>query len=115
MSSCSAAHESNVGERNAQYHRISQAMFSKHVPVVGLSGGVFSGCANNGLIVDDSSLGIDQQQQQQQHLRSNSRFVEKADVVVWMGDLNYRVEMKRNSVAFLIRHKLEEVRDFPSL
>ncbi|CAM6097423.1 unnamed protein product [Calypogeia fissa] len=103
-----APHESNVMERNAQYHRISQAVFNKQVPVVGLPGGVFSGCSyKNGLIVDDSILGgTTTEPHHEPH--SNSRFVEKADVVVWMGDLNYRVEMNRNSVAFLIKHKLEE-------
>ncbi|OAE26899.1 hypothetical protein AXG93_4762s1090 [Marchantia polymorpha subsp. ruderalis] len=38
-----------------------------------------------------------------------SNFIEQADMIVWLGDLNYRVEMSRNSVSFLISHKLEEV------
>jgi hypothetical protein len=42
-------------------------------------------------------------------LRVGSNFVEKTDVVIWLGDLNYRVELPRSSVGFLISHNLEKV------
>ena len=35
--------------------------------------------------------------------------VEESDVVIWLGDLNYRVEMPRACVESLISHNLEEV------
>jgi hypothetical protein len=43
-----------------------------------------------------------------------SNLVEESDVVVWLGDLNYRVELPRSSVHFLINHKLQEVNPFGS-
>jgi hypothetical protein len=43
-----------------------------------------------------------------------SNLVEDSDVVVWLGDLNYRVELPRSSVHFLINHKLQEVNPFGS-
>jgi hypothetical protein len=43
-------------------------------------------------------------------LRVGSNFVEKTDVVIWLGDLNYRVELPRSSVGFLISHNLEKVK-----
>ncbi|KAG6554177.1 hypothetical protein Mapa_004093 [Marchantia paleacea] len=94
-----APHESNVGERNAQFHRIYQNVFSKQH-----GAGLCSGCScvrNAAAVADEPGPCMDHA------FRSN--FIEQADMIVWLGDLNYRVEMSRNSVSFLISHKLEEV------
>lgn len=43
-----------------------------------------------------------------------SNVVEQSDVVIWLGDLNYRVEMPRSSVQTAIKNnRLEEVRCCP--
>jgi endonuclease/exonuclease/phosphatase family metal-dependent hydrolase len=38
-----------------------------------------------------------------------SNLVEKSDVVVWLGDLNYRVELPRCAVQDLLKHKMQEL------
>jgi len=38
--------------------------------------------------------------------------VEQSDVVIWLGDLNYRVELPKSSVQTAIKNnRLQEVRD----
>ncbi|KAL2603068.1 hypothetical protein R1flu_003927 [Riccia fluitans] len=93
-----AAHEANVDERNAQFHRIYQNVFSKQNGA-GLCSG--SCIKNAAAVADEPGPCMDH--------AFRCSFIEQADMVVWLGDLNYRVEMNRNSVSFLINHKLEEV------
>lgn len=87
-------------ERNDQVERISQSVFTK-------SGGLnadCSDCCKYGHVVEP-----------RYKVRHVHNFVEDSDVVVWLGDLNYRVEMPRSSVGFLISHNLEEVDPPPLL
>ncbi len=89
-----AAHESNFDTRNAQYLRICQSVFAKST----------SGCSS---CVQPSTI-TDELDCKMPGVTSN--LVEESDVVVWLGDLNYRVELPRSSVHFLINHKLQEVK-----
>ncbi|CAK9223681.1 unnamed protein product [Sphagnum troendelagicum] len=84
-------HECNMEERNAQYTRICQTIFARQA--------VSCSCIQMSADVDEPYC----------KLRVGSNFVEKTDVVIWLGDLNYRVELPRSSVGFLISHNLEKV------
>ncbi|CAM6013911.1 unnamed protein product [Sphagnum balticum] len=88
-----SAHESNFDTRNAQYLRICQSVFAKST----------SGCSS---CVQPSTI-TDELDCKMPGVTSN--LVEESDVVVWLGDLNYRVELPRSSVHFLINHKLQEL------
>jgi len=79
-------------ERNAQYTRICQTIFARQA--------VSCSCIQMSADVDEPYC----------KLRVGSNFVEKTDVVIWLGDLNYRVELPRSSVGFLISHNLEKVK-----
>jgi hypothetical protein len=83
-------------ERNAQYTRICQTIFARQA--------VSCSCIQMSADVDEPYC----------KLRVGSNFVEKTDVVIWLGDLNYRVELPRSSVGFLISHNLEKVKLFLS-
>lgn len=89
----SAAHECNIMERNQQYDHICQTIFTRPM-------GFCSGCK------DSKSTTIDGPHCK---VRLAGNFVEDSDFVIWLGDLNYRVEMPRNSVGLLLSHNLEEV------
>ncbi|KAL2603060.1 hypothetical protein R1flu_017185 [Riccia fluitans] len=82
-----APHEANVDERNAQFHRIYQNVFSKQNGA-GLCSG--SCIKNAAAVADEPGPCMDH--------AFRCSFIEQADMVVWLGDLNYRVEMNRNSV-----------------
>ncbi|CAK9194104.1 unnamed protein product [Sphagnum troendelagicum] len=87
-----SAHESNFDTRNAQYVRICQSVFARSS----------SGCS----CVQPLAV-TDELDCKMPGVASN--LVEESDVVVWLGDLNYRVELPRSSVHFLINHKLQEL------
>lgn len=88
-----AAHESNLKTRNAQCARIHQSMFAR-------STSVYS-CFQPGTNTEDLSCRV-------RGLPSN--VVEESDVVIWLGDLNYRVELPRSVVQASIKHnKLQEL------
>ncbi|KAJ7528736.1 hypothetical protein O6H91_15G016700 [Diphasiastrum complanatum] len=85
-----APHESNLVERNAQYTRICDNLFRP-------TAGGWSCLQNTAVLTSDSTKQA-----------SSTSVVEKYDVVIWLGDLNYRVEGSRNSVGLLIKHNLEK-------
>lgn len=89
---CDAAHECNLEARNAQYLRICQSVFARST----------STCS----CVQPTTL-ADEMDHKYPGLTSN--LVEKSDVVVWLGDLNYRVELPRCAVQDLLKHKMQEV------
>ncbi|KAH9326033.1 hypothetical protein KI387_006211 [Taxus chinensis] len=77
-------HESNVGERNVQYQRICHAIFSK------------ARRSPNGT----SNINLSP---------ACKTAVGQSDVVVWLGDLNYRIEGNRKSVSFLINQNHQKL------
>lgn len=87
-----AAHECNFEARNAQYLRICQSMFARSP--------TSCSCVQPAVISDELDCKVP---------GVTSNLVEESDVVVWLGDLNYRVELPRSSVQNLINHKLQEV------
>ncbi|KAH9549832.1 hypothetical protein CY35_10G039900 [Sphagnum magellanicum] len=89
---CQKAHESNFDTRNAQYLRICQSVFARSS--AGCS------CVQPLAVTDELDCKMP---------GVASNLVEESDVVVWLGDLNYRVELPRSSVHFLINHKLQEL------
>lgn len=92
LACCDAAHECNLEARNAQYLRICQSVFARST----------STCS----CVQPTTL-ADEMDHKYPGLTSN--LVEKSDVVVWLGDLNYRVELPRCAVQDLLKHKMQEV------
>lgn len=103
-------HENNVEERNSQWQRISQSLFSSRSPSPRLSS-----CLNASPVEDDtpSSNGSDTPfsfvgaltQVAASPTHSNSA-VEDSDLVVWLGDLNYRIQDHRSLVDALINQNL---------
>jgi hypothetical protein len=80
-------------ERNQQYDHICQTIFTRPM-------GFCSGCKDSkSTLVDEPHCKV----------KLAGNFVEDSDFVIWLGDLNYRVEMPRDSVGLLISHNLEEV------
>ncbi|KAJ7211939.1 hypothetical protein O6H91_20G040100 [Diphasiastrum complanatum] len=86
-----APHQGNLEERNAQYSRICQSLFSRP------SAGICSCLQNTAVVADEY--------EEQALCRS---IVEDSDLVVWFGDLNYRVEGSRSSVGLMVKHNLEK-------
>ncbi|KAG0608167.1 hypothetical protein M758_8G084400 [Ceratodon purpureus] len=88
-----AAHESNVKARNSQCAHICQSVFSR-------STSAYS-CFQPSMKVDDMNSrdpGV------------SSNMVEESDVVVWLGDLNYRIELPRSLVLNSIKQgRLQEL------
>eukprot|EP00249_Psilotum_nudum_P005403 c18839_g2_i2 orf=361-1101(+) len=83
-------HKSNVEERNCQYQRISQSLFSK--PTTRL----YTCMTTSAGVPDEVGCGG----------TAVKSLLEQSDVVVWLGDLNYRVEGNRSSVDYLITQNL---------
>ncbi|XP_059075330.1 type IV inositol polyphosphate 5-phosphatase 11-like [Cryptomeria japonica] len=83
-----APHENNVEERNSQYQRISQTIFSDSQKRMQINPLGFP--KKETKVITPTSL-------------------ETSDMVVWLGDLNYRVEGSRKSVAFLINQNLQQL------
>lgn len=102
-------HESNVEERNSQFQRISQSLFSSRSPSPRLSS-----CLNASPVEDDtpSSNGSETPFSFIGGLTptaaspSNTSAVEDSDLVVWLGDLNYRIQDHRSLVDALINQNL---------
>lgn len=91
-------HESNVEERNSQFQRISQSLFSSRSPSPRLSS-----CLNVS-VEDDSptTYGISGSET----LSTSTTAVDDSDLVVWLGDLNYRIQDHRSLVDALINQNL---------
>lgn len=87
-----AAHECNLETRNAQYSRICRNVFAR-------STSTWS-CVQPTAVEDEIDRKV---------LGVASNLVEDSDVVVWLGDLNYRLELPRCSVISMIKSKMQEV------
>ncbi|KAI5082996.1 hypothetical protein GOP47_0002739 [Adiantum capillus-veneris] len=104
-------HESNVEERNSQFQRISQTLFSSRSPSPRLSS-----CLNASPVEDftPSSSGSETPFAFPGGLTpatasppsTTSSAVEDSDLVVWLGDLNYRIQDHRSLVYALINQNL---------
>ncbi|KAH7365438.1 hypothetical protein KP509_18G028100 [Ceratopteris richardii] len=102
------AHEGNVEERNSQFQRISQSLFSSRSTSPRISS-----CLNASFVEDcaPSSSGNETfNYTGGLHLASPpstpSSAVEDSDLVVWLGDLNYRIQDHRSLVDALINQNL---------
>ena len=97
------AHESNVGERNSEFQRISESLFVRRSPPPRLSACLsiedvcWSAC-NVGNVTGSVRTALD-----------------NSDFVVWLGDLNYRIQDDRNRVDYLINQNRYMVCWLPSL
>lgn len=91
-----AAHECNFETRNAQYSRICRNVFAR-------SNSTWS-CVQPTAVADEIDRKV---------LGVASNLVEDSDVVVWLGDLNYRLELPRCSVISMIKSKMQEVKVCP--
>lgn len=98
-----APHEGNVEERNCQYRRICRTTFSN--PREKMQ----SSCLH-------SPSRLIKLWRRRRKGTINPSSVEKCDVVVWLGDLNYRIERSRSSVGFLVnQNKQKLLRDSDQL
>lgn len=89
-----AAHESNVKARNAQCAHICQSVFLR-------PNSAYS-CFQPGTKLDGMNS---------REPGESSNIVEESDVVIWLGDLNYRIELPRSSVQTSVKlNMLQEVR-----
>lgn len=82
-----AAHESNLKARNAQCAHICHSLFARS--------SVYS-CFQPGTNTDDLNYRVP---------GVPSNVVEESDVVIWLGDLNYRLELPRRFVQNSIKNK----------
>ncbi|XP_024515646.1 type IV inositol polyphosphate 5-phosphatase 11 [Selaginella moellendorffii] len=101
-----APHEGNVGARNAQFARITQSVFARPNTANGCS------CLHTATAVVVDEYGLDQpqdQHKQNQHQACTNNTVEGSDLVILMGDLNYRVVGHKTSVGILIKNNLEKL------
>lgn len=96
-----SAHENNVLERNVQYQRICQTIFNKPKT------SSFRQSPNQLMDLSGCRMQADDDQDQSASLHSAS--LRQSDVVVWLGDLNYRIEGSRKSVSLLIRQNLQKL------
>lgn len=88
-----APHESNVKARNAQCAHICHSVFAKSTSALS--------CFNPSKVSDDVNCRVP---------GALSNVVEESDVVIWLGDLNYRVELPRSSVQMAIKNnRLQEL------
>lgn len=95
-----SAHENNVLERNVQYQRICQTIFNKPKT------SSFRQSPNQLMDLSGCKM-ADDDEDQSASLHSAS--IRQSDVVVWLGDLNYRIEGSRKSVSLLIRQNLQKL------
>ncbi|EFJ17200.1 hypothetical protein SELMODRAFT_421239 [Selaginella moellendorffii] len=95
-----SAHEGNVEARNSQYTRICQNVFARPYS------STVCAClqTTTGIVADDFAF-----KERQQQPFKNANAVEESDLVIWVGDLNYRVVGHRNSVGVLIKNNLEKL------
>lgn len=95
-----SAHENNVLERNVQYQRICQTIFNKPKT------SSFRQSPNQLMDLSGCRMADDDQHQS---VSLHSASLRQSDVVVWLGDLNYRIEGSRKSVSLLIRQNLQKL------
>lgn len=95
-----SAHENNVLERNVQYQRICQTIFNKPKT------SSFRQSPNQLMDLSGCRMADDDQDQS---ISLHSASIRQSDVVVWLGDLNYRIEGSRKSVSLLIRQNLQKL------
>uniref|UniRef100_A0A0D6R359 Inositol polyphosphate-related phosphatase domain-containing protein n=1 Tax=Araucaria cunninghamii TaxID=56994 RepID=A0A0D6R359_ARACU len=94
-----APHEGNVDERNSQYKHIGQTIFSKSCRKIQSP----SCLQSPNRLIRPSWL-----KKERKTIHPNS--LERSDVVVWLGDLNYRIEGSRRLVGSLINENLQQLR-----
>jgi hypothetical protein len=86
------AHKSNVEERNSEFQRISELLFVRRPKLAAAAV-----CVNASVEGARSS-------------NVTRTALNGSDLVVWLGDLNYRIQDERTRVDFLINQKRYMVR-----
>eukprot|EP01018_Ginkgo_biloba_P020250 Gb_31865 [translate_table: standard] len=86
-------HENNVMERNTQYQRIRQTIFTKPKSIL----------QSPNRFIDLTGCKTDH------YTPMHSDSLQQSDLVIWLGDLNYRIEGNRKSVGFLINQNLQKL------
>ena len=93
-----AAHENNVEERNSEFQHISESLFARRLPSPRLSA-----CLN--ISVED----VCRSTYKVNVTGSVRTALDYSDFVVWLGDLNYRIQDHRNRVDYLINQNRYKV------